>query len=281
MILLRSNKASKLKISNQVPNLDNFKDFSRLSSLMKIMRASNFRNLQKRQIVNYSGSALIAFLFALLVTTSPEIAFPFAIIGLVLPYLYSSRMQEKRKRELQTLWPEILDLIISGLESGTSLPQSLAALGRRGPVYVRGYFKQFELDMQSGLPFSNALTNIKFAFQHPTADQICEVLALSQSAGSRNTSLTLRTLSDFVISDLALRGEIEAKQSWIKNSAYLAASAPWILLLILSTQSKSVSAYSSTGGVLILAIGAVMTFIAFIWMRIVSKMPEQPRIFLR
>ena len=230
-------------------------------------------------ILKYVAFALIAFLLVLILTTSPEIALPFGILSLLAPYIYKRRAERKRILEFSGLWPEILDLVISGVESGLSLPASVSALGIRGPLQTRIDFMRFEVQLRNGIPFPLALKTLKDSFAHPTADQIFEVIASSHSSGSRDTALTLRTLADFVSSDIATREEIEAKQSWVKNSATLAAIAPWLLLLVLANQRSTVHAYSSLGGALILLIGAALTIVAYIWMNSVSKMPIQPRIF--
>jgi tight adherence protein B len=78
---------------------------------------------------------------------------------------------------------------------------------------------------------------------------------------------------------LALRAEIQAKHSWVKNSAALAAIAPWILLLLLATQPNTLQAYTSGSGFAILITGAVLTVVAYFWMEKVGKLSETPRIF--
>jgi tight adherence protein B len=78
---------------------------------------------------------------------------------------------------------------------------------------------------------------------------------------------------------LALRAEIAAKHSWVKNSAALAAVAPWILLLLLATQPNTLRAYTSATGFTILIIGALLTITAYFWMEKVGKLSETPRIF--
>jgi tight adherence protein B len=235
----------------------------------------------KKSILQYLGSALIGFTLILVVTTSPEIALPFALIGLLMPYVRKKRVERKRMLEFSNLWPEILDLIISGVESGLSLPMSISALAHRGPIQTRYDFAQFEVQLRSGTPFPLALKAIKDSFAHSTADQVCEVIASSHNSGSRDTALTLRTLADFVSADIAVRAEIEAKQSWVKNSATLAAIAPWILLIFLANQPSTIRAYSTLGGASILVIGALLTIVAYLWMNSVSKLPTQPRIFMQ
>jgi tight adherence protein B len=79
---------------------------------------------------------------------------------------------------------------------------------------------------------------------------------------------------------LALRREIEVKHGWIKNSAHLSAAAPWILLLLLSTQPSTAAAYSTPTGAMILIAGLVMTGVAYIWMNRLGRLPQTPRVFL-
>ena len=69
------------------------------------------------------------------------------------------------------------------------------------------------------------------------------------------------------------------KHGWIKNSAHLSAAAPWVLLLLLSTQPATSLAFSTPTGVLILLIGLVMTAVAYIWMNRLGRLPELPRVF--
>jgi tight adherence protein B len=87
-------------------------------------------------------------------------------------------------------------------------------------------------------------------------------------------------LGDFLRQDLALRREIDVKHGWIKNSAHLSAAAPWILLLLLSTQPSTAAAYSTTTGAIILGAGLVMTAIAYIWMNRLGGLPQTPRVFI-
>jgi tight adherence protein B len=120
---------------------------------------------------------------------------------------------------------------------------------------------------------------LKEKFNDGVADQVCEVLDFARLSGSRDTSLTLRTLSNFIRRDLALRAEIQAKHSWVKNSAALAAVAPWILLLMLATQPNTLLAYTSKAGFSILLGGALLTLTAYFWMEKVGKLSDTPRIF--
>ena len=62
----------------------------------------------------------------------------------------------------------------------------------------------------------------------------------------------LRTLSELLRSDARTRAELEARQGWVVNAARLAVAAPWLVLLLLSSQHSTVQAFDSAGGGLLL-----------------------------
>lgn len=237
------------------------------------------RIIESRKILIYLASSLGGFVVATVITSSPSIGIPFALITTTIPIVIIRRRVEIERALLQNLWPEILDHVISGLQSGLSLAETLVALGTRGPVKSRSIFLLFSEKLRGGTDFGQALNELKQAFNDGTADQVCEVLEFARVSGSRDTSLTLRTLSNFIRRDLALRAEISAKHSWVKNSAALAAVAPWILLLLLATQENTLRAYTTGAGLTILIIGALLTVVAYFWMEKVGKLSETPRIF--
>ena len=235
--------------------------------------------LSTRTGLIYLASSLSGFLVATVITSSPIIGIPFAAITTTIPFVLLKRKAESNRLLLQNLWPEILDHIISGLQSGLSLAETLVAFGVRGPIKTRSVFQIFSENLKGGMNFNSALAELKSDFNDGTADQVCEVLDFARLAGSRDTSLTLRTLSNFIRSDLALRAEIQAKHSWVKNSAALASVAPWVLLLLLASQPNTLNAYTSSAGFGILMIGAFLTVVAYLWMDRVGRLKSIPRIF--
>ena len=103
---------------------------------------------------------------------------------------------------------------------------------------------------------------------------------IAKSLGGSELLQILRTLGDFLRQDLALRREIDVKHGWIKNSAHISAAAPWILLLLLSTQPSTAVAYSTPTGALVLIVGLFMTAIAYLWMNHLGRLPQTPRVFI-
>jgi tight adherence protein B len=201
------------------------------------------------------------------------------IISMGLYLSYNSYKSKKVKAQQANSWPEVLDLIISSLQSGASISESLTTVGKVGPISVRYQFQTFSEKISKGERFDSSLNYLKSEFSDPIADQLFETLYYASMFGSKNTIKVLRELSEYVSSDLALRGEIQIRFGWIKNSANLAALAPWLLFLILRTQENARQAYIQPVGQLIIISGVITTFIAYIWMQKIAKLPTTKRLF--
>jgi len=176
-------------------------------------------------------------------------------------------------------WPEVLDLLISSLQSGASISESLANLATVGPQSIRNEFDKFSKRLIAGEKFDVALNDLKEEFADPITDQLFETLYFATKFGSKNTIKVLREISEYVSADLALRAEINTRFGWIKNSANLAALAPWILFIILRTQENARVAYLQPTGQLLMIFGVIATLLAYLWMSRIAKLPKAKRLF--
>ncbi len=195
--------------------------------------------------------------------------------------IYFSKITRQKRLSLNRAkaWPEVLDLIISALQSGASITESLANLEKVGPLALRSDFAEFAKNISTGIRFEVALSKLKIKFSDPISDQLCEALFFAAKFGSRNTVKVLRELSEYVSSDLAVRAEINTRFGWIKNSANLAALAPWLLLLILRTQENARIAYQQDIGQFLMLIGVLATALAYLWMNKIAELPKSKRLF--
>ena len=230
----------------------------------------------------YIRSGVYGFLLALLVfalTTSTVIAITFMFLATSISILILRRTSSKRYDAMNAAWPEVIDHLITGIQSGLSINESLAGLANRGPEILRPIFRDFALTMSKSGDFAVALKKLKSDCGQPGSDQIFESISISRALGGSELLTILRTVGTFLRQDLALRREIEVKHGWIKNSAHLSAAAPWVLLLLLSTQPATAQAFSTTSGALVLTFGVAMTAIAYIWMAQLGQLPTVPRVF--
>lgn len=224
------------------------------------------------------GIALAVLLVVLAVTATPPIAVSFAVMAGFAPTVYVRTKARRRRLELRTLWPDVVDDLGSGIRAGLSLPEALMALADRGPEQLREEFSLFARDYRASGRFAESLDLLKARLADPVADRLVEALRITREVGGTDLGRLLRTLSQFLRDDLRARGELEARQSWTVNGARLAAAAPWLVLAMLTTQSSTIQAYNSPPGVLVLAIGAAASVIAYQAMVRLGRLPEDVRV---
>jgi tight adherence protein B len=225
-------------------------------------------------------SASVSTAAVLLMTRSMFIAIAFGALAAGIAFVTVRAKNKLNEAALIAAWPEVIDHLMSGIQSGLSLTESLAGLSTRGPEVLRPAFIHFKSTLYGSGDLTQAIEELKDIFAHHGSDQIFEALIISKALGGSELLHILRSLGDFLRQDLALRREIEVKHGWIKNSAHLSAAAPWILLLLLSTQPSTAAAYSTPTGAMILVAGLVMTGIAYIWMNQLGHLPQTPRVFV-
>ena len=224
--------------------------------------------------------AILSALFVLAFSRSIVIAVAIALFVGIFTTLAARKNADRKADEIQNAAPEMIDHLISGLQSGLSLNESLVGLANRGPSVLIPYFLNFQSDVQESGDFAGALEKVKAQLAQPTTDLIIEAILISKALGGSELMNILRLLGNFIREDLSLRREIATKQNWIKNSAHLSAGAPWILLLLLSTQKSTTDAFSKSTGILILLTGLLLTAVAYLWMNKLARLPEQNRIFV-
>ena len=230
--------------------------------------------------VAISSAVGLAVGFAItLLSSSIPIALAFAAMASVITFTFLFSAAKRRETKFELLWPDVVDHLITGIQSGMSLVEALSQLADRGPRELAPYFVEFNRQVRKDGDFTAAITWLQNQFSHYASDQIFEAIILSRSLGGTHLLQILRMVGDFIRQDLALRKEIEVKHGWIKNSAHLSAAAPWLLLLLLSTQPATATAYATSTGAVILIAGIFMTAIAYLWMNKLGALPKPPRVF--
>jgi tight adherence protein B len=222
--------------------------------------------------------SFIAFGLVLLVTQTGTVALCFGVFAFFGPPAVLRRLRRRRQVLLREVWPEAVDNLASAVRAGMSLPEGLAALAVRGPAELRAPFHRFGVSYRASGRFTDCLDALKDDLADPVGDRVCETMRVAREVGGSDVGTVLRTLSDLLRSDARTRAELETRQGWVVNAARLAVAAPWIVLLLLGTQSSTLTAYNSGGGALLLGIGAAVCFLAYRIMLRIGRLPEEQRV---
>jgi tight adherence protein B len=222
--------------------------------------------------------ALVVGVIVVAMTSTLAVAVCFAAFGFFGPVLVLQRMRRRRQVALRELWPEAVDNLASAVRAGMSLPEGLSALALRGPLPLRAPFARFSAAYRASGRFGECLDALKDDLADPVGDRVCETMRVAREVGGSDLGTVLRTLSELLRSDARTRAELETRQGWVVNAARLAVAAPWIVLLLLGTQSTTLTAYNSSGGVVLLAVGAVVCVVAYRIMLRIGRLPEERRV---
>jgi len=87
------------------------------------------------------GSVTVALIFLATGAISIALAFGALVVGISFITLRSKNLHTESA--LVAAWPEVIDHLMSGIQSGLSLTESLAGLATRGPEILRPAFITF------------------------------------------------------------------------------------------------------------------------------------------
>ncbi|MGX7680858.1 type II secretion system F family protein [Jatrophihabitans sp. DSM 45814] len=223
-------------------------------------------------------SALLALVTVQLLTATLAVAVCFATFAFFGPLVVITRMRQRRQVALRELWPEAIDNLASAVRAGMSLPEGVAGLASRGPELLRPAFGRFGATYRASGRFADCLDALKADLADPVGDRICETLRVAREVGGSDLGTVLRTLSELLRVDARTRSELETRQGWTVNAARLAVAAPWLVLLMLGTQSTTLQAFNSSGGTILLAVGAAVCVLAYRIMVRIGRLPHEPRV---
>jgi len=229
------------------------------------------------QIAQMILAFCFSFAVAALLTSSIEISVAISLLITAIPFFIAKRSAERRAKEREEAWPLAIDSLISSLQAGQSISEALQALSEYRPEALSLTFERVRKGLEEGELLEETLIREMQNLNTSASDQTITTLLIAKEFGGRDVTITLRLLSNFLRDDFEAQEEIKTKFGWVRNSALLGAGAPWLILLLLSTQENTVVAYQSDAGKAVLSFGVIATAIAFLWMERVARLPDSAR----
>lgn len=246
-------------------------------------RAAGAASAKRSQKATVAGVSILLGLMAGAITFAVSgvigLAVVFALASAGVPTLVLSRQGHKERLAMRTLWPDVVDSLVSALRSGASLPTAISSLTSLSPRPVKQTAVEFERQYRVSGNFDACLDVMKATWGDPAADRILETLRLARHVGGSDVTTILRTLGGYLRQESAIRQEVEARQGWIRTAARIGVAAPWIVLALLSTRPEAAAAYNSASGITIIFIGLGLTVVAYRIMLAVGILPEPRRWF--
>jgi len=252
----------------------------RRGALIRLLEEAGYPRASVRTLVTLMvAMAIAAASLVWLITTIPVLAVLAMGAAGVAPVFYLRGRRLRLRKTRRQLWPDVCDLLVAAIRVGLSLPDAVASLAESAPPAIRPAFAVFARDLRSTGRFETSADRLKATLADPIADRIIETLRMAREVGGTELTGVLRALSASVRADAALRGEVEARQSWIRGAAVLGSVAPWVILGLLAMRPEGRDAYGSAEGMLVIVAGAIVSVVAYRIMLRIGRLPEPARWF--
>jgi tight adherence protein B len=224
------------------------------------------------------AGALTSLIVIAGLTGSLVIALSVASLSAWSPIAYARSRRCRRRDAARDAWPDAIVGLIASVRSGMSLSEACASLADKGPERLSPGFEAFRRTYRARGSFVAAISDLKKVLADPIADRVCASLLIAHEVGGSDLVRTLRALGDFVRDDLRIRREIQARWSWTVTAARVAAAAPWLVLVMMSSRPEAARAYNSSSGVLVVLGGALATLLGYRLMLRAARLPDHRRL---
>ena len=194
------------------------------------------------------------------------------------PRYWFARARRQQLRERTAAWPEALRDVVGHLASSLTLNLALVELGKTGPDALRPTWRRFAINSVH-LGVEPALDAAQRDLADPMSDRVIEVLReLHVTGGSELALELLDDLIEMITTDTRQAESLHTAQYELRVQSIVVAILPFVVLgMICSGHSGFRAFYSTPGGLLVVAIGAAMTFGGWAAVDRLGRLPIEPR----
>ncbi len=224
------------------------------------------------------GVGLVAFVICLGLTGIPAVAAGPAVLVAFLPRAFYARRRARLMAEIQQAWPDGLRDLVASISSGVSLQRAVENLAVSGPPPLRLAFARLPY-LARTLGLVPALEVVREELADPTSDRVIEVLILAHQRGGNLIPQILRDLAEATVKDLWTLEEIQTQALEQKINARAVFILPWFVLLAITAREGDFREfYTTTGGVIVVIIGALLSGLGMFIVARLGRDPDEPRV---
>ncbi len=225
------------------------------------------------------GAGAVAYLMVHALTGLVPVSLVPALVVATLPKAYFARKRSARLAAVQEAWPDGLRDLLASVRSGSSLPAAIENLAAFGPAPLRDAFHGFGVYSRS-LGVVPALEMVREDLSDPTSDRVIEVLVLAYERGGTVVPEILDDLANATTRDLWTMEQVRTEALEQKINSRVVFVLPWLVLVAITARNGAFREfYSTPTGVLVVAIGGLLSLIGVAITSKMSAQPPEPRVF--
>lgn len=153
-------------------------------------------------------------------------------MGIALPIIYLNSQKGNRLKKFNQQLPDMLNLMVNGLQAGYSTMQALESVASEMPPPISEEFHRVVQEMQLGVPMERALANLLRRIPSPDLDFIITAINIQREVGGPLANI-LDTISHTIRERVKIKGEIRVLVSTVTTSAKILAGVPFAVFGIL------------------------------------------------
>jgi len=213
--------------------------------------------------------------FALPALQNPIMLLVGAVVGFILPRWYVKRRQGKRINQFNKQLPDTITLIANALRAGSSFLQAIELVVREARPPISLEFARVIREVNLGLPFEQALENLVRRVRSDDLELMVTAISIQYTVGG-NLAEILDSIAYTIRERVRIKGEIRTLTAQQRMSGYVVAFLPIGLAGLLFVIAPGflepmldpdVNVAGIPTGIVLIAIGGVMMFIGFMFIR--------------
>ena len=223
------------------------------------------------------GAPLVVYLLGQ--TLFPGLSNPIAllvavVLGWWIPRFYVGQRKARRLSAFNDHLADTITLVANALRAGASFLQAIELVVRETQPPVSTEFNRVIREVNLGLPFEQALTNMVRRVRSDDLELMATAITIQHQVGG-NLAEILDSIAFTIRERIRIKGEIRTLTAQQKMSGYVVAGLPIGLVVILSIIAPTFMEpmfgepyiVGIPLGVIILAIGAIMMIAGFLMIR--------------
>jgi tight adherence protein B len=229
----------------------------------------------------WAGSTIGVPIFMVLLSAflpvlrSPIVLVVGLLIGFLLPRLWLARRRNGRLGAFNKQLPDTITLIANALRAGSSFLQAIELVVRESRPPISTEFARVIREVNLGLPFEQALENMVRRVRSDDLELMAIAIAIQHQVGG-NLAEILDSIAFTIRERIRIKGEIRTLTAQQRLSGYVVAGLPIGLASFLFVVTPGfmqpmfddrASIIGLPAGVIILAVGGVMMFMGFLFIR--------------
>lgn len=190
------------------------------------------------------------------------------IVGAALPPFLLARACKKRMTLFDKQLSDALAIIGNCLRAGFSFNQAIDSIAMEMPDPIAKEFAKTIREIKLGLTMDKALNNMVERLNNSDLELIVSAVSIQRQVGG-NLSEILDNIADTIKERIKLKGEIKVLTATGRTSGTVVGMLPVFLMVVLMIINPGYVSvfFESAAGMAILAAGAVLEFIGFMFVR--------------